>query len=152
MSGVLSTKAWAVILSLFAALSVAAHAQATGISPLPTLVTFVAPPYPRRANDAGLTGITVTRLKIGKDGRVVGAKIVRAHALFVDAVLDALKQWKFAPSDSEHELEVTCRFEFYTPDRCSATPETTVSATLPTDVLIRTTPKCATTPAPTTNR
>lgn len=117
---------------------------------LPILVSFVAPAYPRIANDAWMTGTTVTHIKIGKDGRVIEAKTVSAHPLFAKYVLDALKQWRFAPSDEEHEFDVTCRFEFYDPkaDECFApdgkpkTPETIVSAALPKEILVRTTGKC----------
>ncbi len=117
---------------------------------LPPLVSFVAPAYPRIANDARMTGTTVTHVNIGKDGHVIEVKTVSAHPLFAKHVLDALKQWRFAPSDEEHEFDVTVRFEFYDPkaNECFApdgrptTPETIVSAALPTDVLVRTTGKC----------
>jgi hypothetical protein len=119
-------------------------------APLPTLVRFVAPPYPRIANDTWMTGTTVTHLRIGKDGRVIEAKTIIAHPFFAKYVLDALKQWRFAPSDQEREFDVTCRFEFYDPNanECFApdgkptTPETIVSVALPTEVLVRTTGKC----------
>ena len=118
--------------------------------PLPILVIFVAPPYPRIAIDARMTGTTVTHIRIGKDGRVIEAKTVSAHPFFATQVLDALKQWRFGPSEEEHEFDVTCRFEFYGPDLSDCvgpdgkpkTPESIVSATLPTDVLVRTTGKC----------
>ena len=129
--------------------SISALSQNSSAS-LPILVSFVAPSYPRIANDARLTGTTVTHIKIGKDGRVIEAKTVSAHPLFAKHVLDALKQWRFAPSDEEHAFDVTCRFEFYDPnaDECFApdgkptTPETIVSAALPTEILVRTTGKC----------
>ena len=106
------------------------------------------PAYPRLANDLRLTGTTVTRIKVGKDGRVLEADIVSAHPIFAKYVLAALKQWRFTSSQQEYLLDVTCRFEFYSPEKCfredgrPITDETIVSATLPTDVLIRTTEKC----------
>ncbi len=147
MNCFLSRNVGAVMLLLFAYPVTAACAEPA--SP-PVLVTFVAPAYPRLANDARMTGTTVTHIKVGKDGRVTEAKIVSAHAVFATYVLDALKQWKFAPSEEEHELNVTCRFEFYAPDvdECvkpdgtPTTTETIVSATLPNEVLIRTTGRC----------
>lgn len=142
----------ALVLLLLAVQSVSGPAQTAGSTRLPALVDFVAPAYPRLANDARLTGTTVTHIKVGKDGSVIEAKIVSAHAVFATYVLDALKHWKFAPSEEEHEFDVTCRFEFYAPDveKCfkpdgtPATPETVVSATLPTQVLVRTTERCIT--------
>jgi TonB family protein len=152
MKRLLSVNRAVMVLLLLAVQSVSGHAQTTGNTRLPALVDFVAPAYPRLANDARMTGTTVTHIKVWKDGSVIEAKIVSAHAVFATHVLDALKHWKFAPSEDKHEFDVTCRFEFYAPDieNCfkpdgtSATPETIVSATLPTQVLIRTTERCIT--------
>jgi TonB family protein len=128
-------------------------AQTVKNNSLPQVVTFVAPPYPRLASDGSMTGTTVTRIKVGKDGRVSEADVVSAHPIFAKYVVVALKQWKFTPSEQEYVFEVVCRFEFYgpdSPDQCFRedgepnTPETVVSARLPTDILIRTTGKCIT--------
>src|SRR5207248_10278427 len=97
-----------------------------------------------------MMGTTVTHIRVGKDGRVIDAKTVSAHPIFANYVLDALKKWRFAPSQEEHEFDVTCRFEFYSPqsDECfkpggkQTTHETIVSATLPTEILVRTTETC----------
>jgi TonB family protein len=125
-------------------------AQTAGGVPLPQVVTFVAPAYPRLANDSRMTGTTVSRIRVGKDGGVIEVNTVSGHPFFTKYVLAALKQWRFAPSQQEYIFDVTCRFEFYSPEKCSRedgqpiTPETVVSATLPTDILIRTTEKCIT--------
>ena len=142
----------AMMVLLWTVQSVSGYAQIAGSTRLPALVDFVAPAYPRFANDARMQGTTVTHIKVGTNGSVIEAKIVSAHAVFATYVLDALKRWKFAPSEVEHEFDVTCRFEFYAPevekcfkaDGTPATPETIVSATLPTQVLIRTTERCIT--------
>ena len=131
-------------------LCIQGFAQDSSKEPLPRLVSFVAPPYPRLARDARMTATTVTHIKVGKDGSVTEAKIVSAHPIFGKYVLAALKQWKFSPSAQEHEFDVTCRFEFYSPDidECfkpdgsPSTPETIVSATFPADVLVRISDKC----------
>jgi TonB family protein len=137
---------WGLPVFLVIVYSISVWAQTAGSVPLPQLVAFVAPPYPRAAADTGrMTGTTVTRIKVGKDGAVIEADIVRSHPLFAKYVLDALKQWKFTPSEQEYVFEVICRFELYSPDKCFTTPETLVSARLPTEVLIRTTEKCITT-------
>ena len=148
MKLLLSVKVW--VMLLVSIQSLCSCAQNSGSAALPTLVSFVAPAYPRIANDARMTGTTVTHIKVGKNGRIIEAKTVSAHPLFAKHVLDALKQWRFAPSEEEHEFDVTCRFEFYDPDvdECfgpdgkPTTPETIVSAALPTEILVRTTGKC----------
>jgi hypothetical protein len=49
---------------------------------LPQVLRFVAPAYPRRANDARIMGTVVTRIKVGKDGRVLQADLVSGHPFF----------------------------------------------------------------------
>ncbi len=124
-------------------------AQTDSSPALPQILTFVAPAYPRLASDGRIMGTTVSRIKVGKDGRVIDATNVKGYQLFVKYVPLALKQWTFSPSEQEHEFEVICKFEFVDPDVCSsngqpATPETFVSAKLPTEVLVQTTLKCVT--------
>jgi hypothetical protein len=60
-------------------------AQTAGSVPLPQLVTFVAPAYPRLANDGRMMGTTVTRIKVGKDGVVIEADIVSSGLRHVRA-------------------------------------------------------------------
>jgi len=140
-------KLTALLLSLISFL-VPVQAQTNANPSLPQILTFVAPAYPRLASDSRIMGTTVTRIRIGKDGKVIEVNVVRAHHVFAKYVLSALKQWTFAPSEQESEFEVICRFEFVDEDVCvdddskPITPETVVSANLPTEVVIRTTLKC----------
>ena len=108
---------------------------------LPRVVTFVAPTYPALARDSHIAGTTTTRMKVGKDGRVIEAKFVSSNAIFAKSVLAALKQWTFPPSQQEYVFEVVCRFEFDSSAK-GCDEEAFVSAKLPTNVLIRTTSKC----------
>jgi TonB family protein len=115
----------------------------------PTVVKFVAPAYPRSAKDARIMGKTQTRLVIGRDGFVKETKIIIAHRVFESYALEALKQWRFEPTDHDYELEVTCVFELTYPANCGApdyrpvTPETHLSAELPTTVHITTDLQCS---------
>jgi TonB family protein len=117
------------------------------VKDMPTVVTFVAPAYPRAAKDQRKMGKTVTRIKVGSEGSVTEVKTVSAHPVFENYVLDALKQWRFQPSSGEHILEITCSFEFIE-NECEGTnlhpitSETYVSAELPTVVHIKTSLQC----------
>jgi TonB family protein len=125
-------------------------AQATDVieKDMPIVITFVAPAYPRGARDQRKMGRTLTRISVSRQGAVTEAKTVSANPVFEGYVLDALKQWRFKPSQQEHTLEVTCSFEF-SEDKCEGTdvhpvtPETYVSAELPTVVHIKTGLQCA---------
>ena len=112
---------------------------------VPTVIKFFAPPYPRAARDQRILGKTLTRLTINPAGLVTEAKTIIAHRVFEDYVLEALKQWRFKPSDHESTFEVTCIFELME-GKCEGlrpvTPETHVSAELPTTIHIRTDMAC----------
>jgi TonB family protein len=110
-------------------------------------VTFVAPAYPRAAKDQRIMGTTLTAVTVTSEGHVADAKTVRAHPVFADYVLSALRQWQFRPSHTAHKLNVTVEFELL--DDCSEgtdkhpiTSETYVSAELPTVVHVRTAARC----------
>ena len=113
----------------------------------PTVLTFVAPAYPRIAKDNRMMGTTVTDITVSADGQVSDAKVASAHPAFANYVLSALRQWKFRPSQAEAHLKITVRFELL--DDCSdgtdkhpLTSETYVSADLPTMVYVRTAARC----------
>jgi len=113
----------------------------------PQLVRFVAPAYPRKANDARMTGTVIVRISVGKNGQVTKVDLVSGHPFFAAAVLDALKQWSFVASQQEYSFEVICRFDFYENNGCSTdekplTVETRVSAELPTEVMVQNPVRC----------
>ncbi|HET9407247.1 MAG TPA: energy transducer TonB [Candidatus Sulfotelmatobacter sp.] len=134
---------------LLTLLSTSLFAQSPSVTgkDVPTVITFVAPAYPRAAKDQRKMGKTITRIKVSPEGSVKEVKTVSANAVFENYVLEALKQWRFQPSEKEHILEVTCSFEFIQ-DECDGTnehpitSETYVSAELPTVVHIKTGLQC----------
>lgn len=119
---------------------------------IPAVVTFVAPAYPRAAKDLRIMAKTRTRVTVNRAGIVTEVKTIVAYPLFEQYVLDALQRWRFQASDREHTFEVICLFEL--DQECDAahwrpiTPETYVSADLPTRVYIRSEISC---PAPDIN-
>jgi TonB family protein len=132
----------ALILAGLLLLGITAFCQNVPSTPT-ALVHFVAPPYPREAKDQRIMGTTVSKLSVAKDGSVERVTTIRAHPVFEKAVWKALKQWRFKPSPDSYSLEVTFSFEFYDEDcNKSLTPETQVSAELPTLVTIRTGLQC----------
>jgi TonB family protein len=59
------------------------------------------PIYPQLAHKSGLSGTVKVQVVIATDGTIKDVKVVGGHPLFIDATLDALKKWKYAPSSSE---------------------------------------------------
>jgi TonB family protein len=68
-----------------------------GIRP-PTKVVDVKAVYPAEAKDAGVQGVVILEVLIGKDGKVINAKVLRSIPLLDQAALDAVRQWEFTPT------------------------------------------------------
>jgi protein TonB len=65
---------------------------------MPRKVRDVAPTYPRIAQNAGVEGIVIVEAVIAVDGSVRDARVLRSVPLLDGAALDAVKQWRYAPT------------------------------------------------------
>src|SRR6476620_6974937 len=65
------------------------------------LIAQPVPAYPEIARRARLSGTVKVEVLIAPDGRVKDVKVIGGHPLFVDATIEALKKWKYAPSSAE---------------------------------------------------
>jgi TonB family protein len=64
----------------------------------PTKIKHVDPVYPEIAMQAKVRGVVVAEIRIGTDGSVEDAKILRSIPLLDQAALDAVRQWRFTPT------------------------------------------------------
>ncbi|RPJ70095.1 MAG: energy transducer TonB, partial [Acidobacteria bacterium] len=64
----------------------------------PTKVKDVKPVYPDVALQANVQGVVIVEVKIGPDGRVQDARILRSIQLLDKAALDAVSQWEYTPT------------------------------------------------------
>jgi len=64
----------------------------------PTKIRDVRPVYPPIARAANVTGVVILEVRIGADGRVEQAHVIRSIPLLDEAALDAVKQWEFTPT------------------------------------------------------
>ncbi len=64
----------------------------------PRLVSSVLPIYPSMARDAGIEGEVVIDTTIDETGKVTSTKVVSGPAVLRQSALDALRQWRYAPS------------------------------------------------------
>jgi len=69
-----------------------------------------APVYPDLAKRMHLSGSVKVNLVIGADGLIKETQFQGGHPVLVDAVEKALKQWKYAPANSETEILVEFKF------------------------------------------
>jgi protein TonB len=58
----------------------------------------VRPVYPPIAKAAQVSGVVILEARIGADGGVEDARVLRSIPLLDEAALDAVKQWKFQPT------------------------------------------------------
>jgi TonB family protein len=68
------------------------------------------PVYPELAKGLHLTGSVKVTLTVGADGLIKDAQFHGGHPLFVEAVQKALKEWKYAPANSESTIQVEFKF------------------------------------------
>lgn len=64
----------------------------------PTKTKDVKPTYPPAAREAGITGVVIIEVRIGTDGSVEDAHVLKSIPLLDEAALDAVKQWQFVPT------------------------------------------------------
>jgi len=64
----------------------------------PQKVVNVSPVYPQEAQDARVQGIVIIETKVGADGSVAEAWVLRSIPLLDQAALDAVRQWRYSPT------------------------------------------------------
>jgi protein TonB len=65
---------------------------------MPRKIHDVAPRYPELAQHAGVQGMVIIEAVIAVDGSVRDARVLRSVPLLDHAALDAVKQWRYAPT------------------------------------------------------
>ena len=63
-----------------------------------SILTQTRPLYPPLARQARIQGNVVLHAIIDKDGRVAQLEVVSGHPLLVQSALDAVKQWRYKPT------------------------------------------------------
>jgi protein TonB len=64
----------------------------------PALVKRVEPAYPQLARSAKVAGTVILEIQIDTEGRVASAKVLRPIALLTEAAVEAVRQWRYAPT------------------------------------------------------
>ena len=65
---------------------------------MPRKVRNVNPVYPAEARDARVQGVVILEARVGEDGRVTRARVLRSIPGLDQAALDAVAQWAFEPT------------------------------------------------------
>lgn len=64
----------------------------------PRKIRDVRPVYPPIAQAANVTGVVIMEVRLGTDGRVEDAHVLKSIPLLDQAALNAVKQWEFTPT------------------------------------------------------
>ena len=65
---------------------------------MPRKLHDVAPIYPEIARRTGVEGVVIIEAVIATDGGVRDARVLRSQPLLDRAALDAVRQWRYAPT------------------------------------------------------
>jgi len=75
-----------------------ARAQETGE---PKVKFKIEPQYPEIARKLGLRGVVKIEIVVAPNGSVKDTKVIGGHPILVNAVVDAVKKWKFESVGAE---------------------------------------------------
>jgi TonB family protein len=75
------------------------------------LISSPAPVYPETAKNFHITSVVKVQVVIAPDGHIKSVQVIGGHPLFVEAVKEALKSWKYAPASAESST--TLEFNFH---------------------------------------
>lgn len=67
----------------------------------PELVSRVEPEYPKKAREAGITGIVVLDTVIDTEGRVTRIHVVKSIPLLDHAAIETVQQWRYKPATKD---------------------------------------------------
>jgi TonB family protein len=87
-------------------------AVSTGVNNYLTPVSKVEPVYPPLARQAGVQGAVVLQATVNAQGSVENLKIVSGHPLLIQAAINAVKNWKYAPQVDTVTTIATVNFAF----------------------------------------
>lgn len=68
------------------------------------------PTYPETARQFRLSGVVRVQVVIAPDGQIKDVKVLGGHPVLVNAVQEALKNWKYAPASSETTATLVFNF------------------------------------------
>jgi len=73
-------------------------------------ISHPAPVYPEAARRLLLEGTVKVQVVVASDGHIREVKVIGGHPLLVDAVQEALKNWKYEPASNESAVLLEFHF------------------------------------------
>ena len=94
-----------VVMVLLAASAVTAHADERAVK------ARIAPVYPELAKRMRISGTINVQVTVDAEGKVTDARATNGNRLLGGAAEDAVRKWKFAPSDGTSVVTVEVTFQ-----------------------------------------
>jgi protein TonB len=69
-----------------------------GVVREPRVTKLVPPKYPSLARQARVSGTVVLEAIVTEDGKVAEIKVLSGHPLLLEAAIECVKQWEYAPT------------------------------------------------------
>ncbi len=95
---------------LFLTIALAAASVSSSDDSGRQVVNRIEPVYPELAKKMNLSGSVKVRVLVTREGDIRSAEPLGGSPVFIDAVLDAIEKWKFAPAAKENT--VVLKFTF----------------------------------------
>ena len=102
--------ALACVVGLFLTIALAATSVSSSDDGGRQVVSRIEPVYPELARKMNLSGSVKVRVLVTREGDVRSAEPLGGSPVFIEAVLDAIEKWKFAPASKE--TTVVLKFSF----------------------------------------
>lgn len=100
----------ALLFCLLTAFGASSSAPARAQESARKLITRVAPKYPEYLQTHEIGGVVRLNVTVTPSGNVKSITPIGGNPILVDAATDAVKQWKYAPSESSDTFEVKLEF------------------------------------------
>jgi TonB family protein len=75
-----------------------------------TVKSRVPPIYPEIVKRMKISGVVIVDATVARDGKVTDAKVVRGNCALGPAAEEAVRKWRFVPSDAQSTVTVAIGF------------------------------------------
>lgn len=101
----------ACVVGLILTIALAASSVSSSDDGRRKVVNRTEPVYPELARKMNLSGTVKVRVLVSREGDIRSAEPLGGSPVLVDAVLDAIEKWKYAPAAKENSVVLTFTFD-----------------------------------------
>lgn len=99
------------VVVLFLPLALAASSISSSDDGGRKVIHRIEPVYPELAKKMNISGIVKVRVLVSREGDIRSAEPLGGSPVLIDAVLDAIENWKYAPAAKETSIVLKFTFD-----------------------------------------